>query len=55
MGFEAIDWNSPGWAVPLRSAGEDPFAVAGTAEAVYSSARRTADGAQDNPLFKVQW
>lgn len=55
MGFEAIDWNAPGWSVPLRSAGEDPFAVSGASEAVCSSARRTADGAQDKPLIEIEW
>lgn len=53
MGFEAIDWQSPWWLVPLRSAGEDPFSASATPEAVYSSTVRSSDGAQDNPLFKV--
>lgn len=56
MGFEAIDWQSPWWLVPLRSAGEDMFsATSDTPEAIYSSTLRSTDGAQDNPLFKVQW
>lgn len=54
MGFEAIEWRSPWWLVPLRSAGEDPFSAASdTPEAVYSSTVRSSDGAQDNPLFKL--
>jgi len=54
MGFEAIDWRSPWWYVPLRSAGEDPFSAASdTPEAIYSSTVRSSDGAQDNPLFKL--
>lgn len=54
MGFEAIDWQSPWWLVPLRSAGEDPFSAASdTPEAIYSSTVRSSDGAQDNPLFKL--
>lgn len=53
-GFEAIDWHSPWWFVPLRSAGEDPFsAVSDAPEAVYSSTWSSSDGAQDTPLFKV--
>lgn len=54
MGFEASDWQSPWWLVPLRSAGEDMFsATSDTPEAIYSSTWRADTGAQDNPLFKL--
>ena len=53
-GFEAIDWQSPWWLVPLRSAGEGMFsATSDTPEAIYSSTLRTDTGAQDSPLFKL--
>ena len=53
-GFEATDWHSPWWFVPLRSAGEDPFsATSDTPEAIYASTWSSSDGEQVNPLFMM--